>query len=89
MAPFDKSLWMNVGMMQAEEGQIALAKFSLQPLANDPHGGGSAAAAKALIALLDSAPEGEPFRVGNMRELVAGSGEESDGEEGDGEEDGA
>ncbi len=70
LAPFDKSLWMNVGTMQAGEGQIALAQFSLAPIANDPHGGSSAESAKALIALLEQAPEGEPFDIGAARALA-------------------
>ena len=58
LAPFDKSLWFNVAMMQMEEGKIELAKSSLQPIANDPHGSGRASAAKDLIALLDRTDEG-------------------------------
>lgn len=60
MTPFDKSLWINVGMMQAQEGQIAMARLSLEPVANDPHGGGPAQAARTLITLLEAAPEGMP-----------------------------
>lgn len=88
MAPFDKGLWLNVGMMQAAEGKIALAKLTLQPLANDPHGGGAAAAARTLTGLLVKASEGESFSIGNSRELLYGSdngGEGEGGSDGDGE----
>ncbi|WP_348631908.1 DUF1570 domain-containing protein [Pontixanthobacter sp. CEM42] len=61
LAPFDHSLWMNVGLMQAREGKIALAQQSLAPLAGNPHGGSQAAAAKRLIELLGQAEEGTPF----------------------------
>ncbi len=67
LAPFDKSLWMNVGMMQAQEGQIELARFSLEPIANDPHGGGLAQTAKRVIAVLEKSPEGVPFDVSAAR----------------------
>ncbi len=58
LAPFDQSLWVNVAMMQMQEGKIELAKQSLQPIANDPHGGRRANLAKSLIAMLSRTPEG-------------------------------
>ena len=61
LAPFDKDLWLNVAIMQASEGKIALARASLKPVGSDPHGGAQAQAAKALMALLGRATEGEPF----------------------------
>ncbi len=59
LAPFDKSLWFDVAMMQMQEGKIEFAKSSLQPLANDPHGSSRAAQIRNLIALLDTRAEGE------------------------------
>lgn len=74
MAPFDKSLWINVGMMQAQEGQIALARLSLEPIANDTHGCGPAQAARTLITLLEAAPEGTPLdlaKPGSIANVIA------------------
>ncbi len=61
LAPFDKSLWLNAAMMQLREGKIAIARSSLEPLANDPHGGGMAVMVQRLIEALEDAPEGVPF----------------------------
>ncbi|QFT77139.1 DUF1570 domain-containing protein [Erythrobacter sp. THAF29] len=92
LAPFDHRLWLQVAMMQAQEGKIELAKNSLQPLAANPHGGRSAEFADRLIGLLENIPEGTAFSVPKgprqIRVLPAsegdtGSAEESDeGEEG-------
>ncbi len=73
LAPFDKVLWFNVAVMQMQEGKIALARESLQPIANDPHGRGRAAGAKSLIALLDETAEGTSL---NMREVLSKQGGE-------------
>ena len=61
LAPFDLSLWMNVGIMQAEEGKIGSARYSLAPVAGNPHGGSSADLAAALLRALADAEEGTPF----------------------------
>ncbi|MGB3805740.1 MAG: hypothetical protein WA936_00930, partial [Erythrobacter sp.] len=61
LAPFDKSLWFDVAMMQMYEGKVELAKSSLQPLANDPHGGGRAESLRSLIEWLDGQREGVPL----------------------------
>ena len=53
LAPFDKSLWMQVALMQLGEGKKELARLSLLPIANDPHGGNVSSAAKKLVAQLD------------------------------------
>ncbi|MEM7687926.1 MAG: DUF1570 domain-containing protein [Pseudomonadota bacterium] len=58
LAPFDKALWFNVGMMWLREGKIALAKMAFQPIAYNPHGGGQSEQAKKVIAALDNLPEG-------------------------------
>ncbi|MEL7199080.1 MAG: DUF1570 domain-containing protein [Pseudomonadota bacterium] len=63
LAPFDKSLWLNVAMMQLQEGKISLARQSLQPIAFDPHGGSFAEKTAALIEALKDAPEGTPVNA--------------------------
>jgi tetratricopeptide (TPR) repeat protein len=70
MAPFDKSLWISVAEMQAQEGKIALAIFNLEPIANDPHGGPAAPMARRLIGALKTTPEGQPFRFGSVAPAV-------------------
>ena len=62
LAPFDKTLCLSVGIMQAKEGRIGQARQSLLPAALDPHGGETAATAKAMLDLLETAQEGEPLR---------------------------
>ncbi|WP_202388633.1 tetratricopeptide repeat protein [Pontixanthobacter aquaemixtae] len=63
LAPFDQSRWFNVAMMQAGEGKIAIARQSLTPIANDPHGGSRSRAAKVLLTAMADAEEGKPFYV--------------------------
>ena len=58
LAPFDKALWFNVGMMWLDEGKIALAKQAFQPIAYNPHGGGQSGQARKFLALLEKIPEG-------------------------------
>ena len=60
LAPFDLGLAMNTARMQAQEGKVAISIATLQPVAASPHGGGTAAMAKALIAYLHDKPEGTP-----------------------------
>ena len=67
LAPFDKALWFNVGMMWLDEGKIALAKTAFQPIAYNPHGGGQSGQAKKLIALLDKIPEGTKVSRSQLR----------------------
>ena len=62
LAPFDKGLGMNVAMMQAAEGKIAIARDTLGPLSADPHGGGLAKRAKLYLSQLENATEGESWR---------------------------
>ncbi|UIP06414.1 hypothetical protein LY632_12045 [Erythrobacter sp. SDW2] len=62
LALFDRTLWLSVGIAQAREGKIALARQSLRPVALDPHGGENAATAMAMLELLETAVEGQPFR---------------------------
>lgn len=71
LAPFDHSLAMNVAMMQAKEGKTKLAAATLKPIAANPHGGGLARTASALVPLLETAEDGEPFAVSQvMRQLA-------------------
>ena len=80
LAPFDQRLWLEVAMMQASEGKIELAKFSLQPLAASPHGGSSAEAAQRLIAILDKVPDGERLRANSplARDNIFGGDSDTD-----------
>ena len=64
LAPFDSGLWIQTAMMQAGEGKIDLAKSSLRPVANAPHGGGDTNVAKVLLAMLDQAEEGTALAIG-------------------------
>lgn len=61
LAPFDTNLWFNVATMQMWEGRIDLARYSLRPLAANPHGGSQAELAKQYLAALSNWTEGEPF----------------------------
>ena len=80
LAPFDKGLGMNVAMMQAGEGKIALAMDTLGPLSADPHGGGLAKRAKLYLGQLGNATEGEPWWpsaiVVDVPEIDADEGED-------------
>ncbi len=60
LAPFDMGLAMSTAHMLAEEGSVAGAIATLQPIAANPHGGGVAAHAKALIDFLRTQPNGAP-----------------------------
>ena len=70
LAPFDQGLWMQVGLMQAGEGKIALAQDSLRPLAANPHGGSLADRAQRYIAILSDLPEGEPVHSLGLGNIV-------------------
>lgn len=61
LAPFDQNLALQVAIMQAREGKLALATETLNPLAANPHGGTLADRAKMLITALAARNEGEPF----------------------------
>ncbi len=85
LAPFDKTLWYNVAVMQMNEGKIGLAKSSLLPIANDPHRSGRTNTAKSLIALLDRTEEGtkisgRDIMLAQTMETVDLSGEDEGGE---------
>lgn len=86
LAPFDQSLALNVAIMQASEGKMAIASRTLGPLAANPHGGELAQRAELLIEMLSKAPEGEPFDgaslqaalTGPMSDKTSTSGDEGD-----------
>nr|WP_298897042.1 hypothetical protein [uncultured Altererythrobacter sp.] len=67
LAPFDHSLAMNVAIMQANEGKIAIASRTLAPVASAPHGGRRADFAKQFRTALANAEEGKPFRFSSIR----------------------
>ena len=61
LAPFDQGLRFQVGMMHAVDGRIIEARYTLLPLANDPHRGSLSRHAQLVMAALASAEEGKPF----------------------------
>ena len=94
LSPFDRSLAMNAGLMQAREGKIALAMHTLGPVASNPHGGRMARHAQRYLDELADVAEGtewQPKRVIDLADALAavvnGAAPEDDGEE-DGEDSG-
>lgn len=71
LALFDQALAMETALMQASEGKVEIASYTLAPLAANPHGGTLAAQAKALISALKDAPEGKPFNAGAALTSIA------------------
>lgn len=70
LAPFDKSLQIQAGIMLLGEGNIAYARSILAPVAANPHGGWAAAKAKQLLAVMANAPDGTPLQLGNLPDPV-------------------
>lgn len=70
LAPFDHELQIQAGLMLLGEGNIAIARRFLAPVAANPHGGQTAAKAKQLIAAIADAPEGKPFDLRNLPDPV-------------------
>ena len=62
LAPFDHGLAFQTALMQAGEGKIAIATQTIAPVAANPHGGAGVLAARLLMAGLEKAEEGKPFR---------------------------
>ncbi|MBW8753353.1 MAG: hypothetical protein JF595_04270 [Sphingomonadales bacterium] len=56
LAPFDLGLRMTLAIEQIRHHQVAQARYSLAPVAYNPHGGGLAEAAQRVLARLDSDP---------------------------------
>lgn len=69
-APFDKSLRMNAAMMQASEGKIAIARQTIAPIANDPHGGGLAQTARRFYEAMGQVDEGTRWNPGATIDLA-------------------
>lgn len=91
LAPFDLTLQMNVGMTLISLGHAAEARRHLQPVAYNPHGGGSARGALALLKRLDSEPEWDGRDMGLVlaaaesapRVEASETGAQDDGEDGE------
>ena len=75
--------------MLAREGQVGIAAYMLGPVAADPHGGGQAAQASALIDALRAAPEGRPFYISTVIKDVADNEDNGPDDEDTGEEEGS
>ncbi|MFW2349387.1 hypothetical protein [Qipengyuania sp.] len=91
LSPFDRSLAMNAGLMQAGEGKIAIARNTLGPVAADPHGGSMARAAQRYLEELAEVAEGtewSPPHEVNLTAALAASAGKNDDDDGD-EEDAA
>jgi tetratricopeptide (TPR) repeat protein len=70
LAPFDQQYQINTGMMMIGEGQNALAREFLAPLAADPHGSPAARRARQLIAAVTSVPDGTIVDISTLPEEV-------------------
>lgn len=66
LAPFDRDLALNAAIMQISEGKIGLPRYNLKPVAADPHGGGMADQARALLAKLEGVDEGTALLGGEL-----------------------
>jgi hypothetical protein len=62
LAPFDLGLRMNVAQMEIRDGSYKAARFNLTPIAYNPHGGGLAQAAKALLASIEGKADGAKLK---------------------------
>ncbi|WP_199798875.1 hypothetical protein [Qipengyuania thermophila] len=58
LAPFDRSLWLDIGLMQAEEGKRDMAVASLASVAYSPHPDLSSKQAQAIIDAINAAGDG-------------------------------
>lgn len=59
LAPFDQNLAIEVALLKASEGENAIARFLLNPVAADPHGGKRASFARGFIDRLVAMPDGQ------------------------------
>lgn len=66
LAPFDQGLAWEAGQMLAQEGSVAASIGRLSPLAANPHGGGLARLAQAMITFLGDKPEGVRVDLSNF-----------------------
>jgi tetratricopeptide (TPR) repeat protein len=82
LAPFDKDIAMQLAFLFAQEGQIAVARQMLSPVASDPHGGNRAQFATMLMERLGTSPEGQPFDFAALaRETEGVTGEAPAGDD--------
>jgi hypothetical protein len=70
LAPFDQQYQINTGMMMIGEGQNALARAFLAPLASDPHNSPGSKRAKQLIAAVTGVADGSIVDISNLPEEV-------------------
>jgi len=68
LAPFDLNLRMNVAMSQLMSGDTAAARYSLLPIAFNPHGGGMAESARQVIERIDAGAEGGEALASSLSE---------------------
>ena len=78
LAPFDLSLWLDLATYQIESGDLRAARGSLVPVAYDPHGGGTADAARQVIERIDAG--GEPAATDLVALLRAAATDEDEGQ---------
>jgi Flp pilus assembly protein TadD len=81
LASFDKSLRMNAAMMQASEGKIAIARQTIAPIANDPHGGGLAQTARRFYEAMGQVDEGTRWNPGATIDLATAIADAATGED--------
>ncbi|WP_420910675.1 hypothetical protein [Qipengyuania spongiae] len=62
LSPFDQGLAMMAALMFADEGKIMMARASLEPVANNPHGGSLADNARAILLSLEGVEEGSHWQ---------------------------
>ena len=83
LAPFDQGLRMNTALMLATEGKIAAARYTIAPLASDPHGGGLAATARRFSDAMAGTEEGTPWYPGAMEAIAVAVEDVASDPEGD------
>ena len=84
LSPFDRSLAMRAGLMQAREGKIELARHTLGPVATNPHGGNMAREAQRFIDQMEGVPEGtewSPRPVLDLAEAIVASTSDDNAED--------
>lgn len=84
LSPFDRSLAMRAGLMQAREGKIELARHTLGPVATNPHGGNMASEAQRFIDQMEGVPEGtewSPRPVLDLAEAIVASTSDDNAED--------
>ncbi|MEP5188423.1 MAG: DUF1570 domain-containing protein [Marinomonas sp.] len=80
LAPFDKSLAVEVAAMKMAEGDPVIARYLLAPVAADPHGQKQAALAQAVIDYLKTAPDGKPVNFNKLKKQIEALGSDASDE---------